>query len=105
MSRKVVENHPELVVQAPYSITFNTANGLAPATEQANLVVTELGKEVMAWVMGKSPAVLSMGYQCMECRYSFLWPNGRTPYLIDHDTDMIVRLRVKGNIPYLVPGG
>ena len=41
--------------------------------------------------------------RCMEQAFSFLWPNSRTPYLIWRN-EKVIKLRVHGNIPYLVPG-
>ena len=41
--------------------------------------------------------------RCMDQALSFIWPNGRTPYLI-YRNKKIIKLRVHGNIPYLVPG-
>ena len=67
------------------------------------MYVEELGQYVEPWVMGKSPAVLSLGARCMKKRYSFVWPNQRTPYLIDHENYKVIRLKVQGDIPYLVP--
>ena len=41
--------------------------------------------------------------RCMEQAFSFIRPNKRVPYLIWKSSKGI-RLRVYGNIPYLVPG-
>jgi hypothetical protein len=49
-----------------------------------------------------TPAVLSLGRRCMHEGFSFVWPSGDTPYLIRPD-GMIVRLKVIGDIPYIVP--
>ena len=84
-------------------MTFNTANGLAPTTEQAHIKVKELTQAVQAYLMARSPSVLSMGMRCMEQAFSFIWANRRTPYLF-WQNKTIIRLRVSGNIPYLVPG-
>ena len=54
--------------------------------------------------MTKSPAVLPLGYRCMDQNFSFVWPQGRWPYMVCETTHKVICLRVHGNIPYLVPG-
>ena len=44
----------------------------------------------------------SMSSGCID--FSFVWFNKRAPYLVNEITKKIIRLRVTGNIPYLVPG-
>lgn len=51
-------------------------------------------------VLEDSPLVLSMGTRCMDQGYSFVWPAGRNPYLLNEEGDMI-KLKVKEHIPYL----
>ena len=52
---------PHLMFKADKPITFNTANGLAPSTDQARIGVKELEQTVKAWVLNHTPAVLSLG--------------------------------------------
>ena len=75
-----------------------------PATEQARIGVKEIGQIVKAWVMERSPAVLSLGRRCVEDGFDFVWRRrSRVPYYITED-HRIIRLETKGHIPYLRPG-
>ena len=103
VSRKVLEGFLDLIFRATKPITFNTANGLAPSYEMASIGVRELAMIVKAWVMESSPAVLSLGKRCLEEGYDFVWPRKGVPYFISPE-GRIIRLLVKGNIPYLHPG-
>ena len=48
VARMLVISFPDLVFKVDRPITFNTANGLAPSTEQARIGVKELGQVVKA---------------------------------------------------------
>ena len=65
VSKTLVMSFPQLIHSTDKSITFNTANGLAPTSEQAHIGVPELSQIVRAWVMERSPAVLSLERRCM----------------------------------------
>ena len=59
-----------LVAERP--LTFNTANGKTKTTEQAPLYCAELDEELLPYILGSTPAVLSVGKRCMHMRYSFI---------------------------------
>ena len=61
IARALVEDFPECIKTAKKALTFNTANGLAPTTDQACLKVKELKQTVHAYVMARSPSVLPSG--------------------------------------------
>ena len=103
VARILVASFPDIVFKVDRPITFNTANGLAPSTDQARIGVKELGQVVKAWIMEKSPAVLSLGRRCMQDGFDFIWRFGRTPYFVT-ECLKVVKLIVKGDIPYLFPG-
>ena len=66
IARALLTGNLSVIQKALNSIAFNTANGVAPTDEQALIHVEELGQNVRAWVMQRSPAVLSVGLRCME---------------------------------------
>ena len=56
-----------------------------------------------AHVRDDTPSVLSLGKRCMEQGYSFIWPSGRGPYMINSDGDKI-KMEVRDLIPYVYLG-
>ena len=84
-------------------VGFNTANGSTVAHNVAPLYIDELDCNIAPYVLPSTPAVVSMGKRCGHEGYSFIWMSGKCPYFITPDKKRI-RLRVAGDIPYLVPG-
>ena len=62
-----------------------------------------MGQYANAWVMERSPAVLSLGRRCMKEGFCFFWFKGRKPYLVS-PTGKVIVLDVVGDIPYFRPG-
>ena len=89
--------------KAAKPITFITANGKTRATEMIGLFIKEFGTQVSPYVLDSTPALLSVGFRCMELGYTFVWPPGQDPYFILPDEN-VVYLEVIDNIPYLRPG-
>ncbi|MFM7979321.1 MAG: hypothetical protein ACKPKO_08410, partial [Candidatus Fonsibacter sp.] len=69
----------------------------------AKIHVKELNENITPYVMASSPPVLTVGYRCMHKGYSFIWPCGKDPYSVRPD-GWVTHLKVRGYIPYLVPG-
>ena len=44
--------------------------------------------------------MMSMGKRCVDLGYSFIWPSGKTPYMIDPNGD-IIEMTVRDYIPYI----
>ena len=59
--------------------SFHTANGMAITDKVARMTVNEFGEEVAPYILDSTPAVLSVGYRCMNQGYSFIWPKGGEP--------------------------
>ena len=56
-----------------------------------------------AHVLDDTPSVLSLGKRCMEQGYTFVWPSGREPYMINSEGDKI-KMEVHDLIPYVYLG-
>ena len=56
-----------------------------------------------AHVLEDTPSVLSLGKRCMEQGYTFVWPSGREPYMINSEGDKI-KMEVHDLIPYVYLG-
>ena len=84
-------------------IVFHTANGNVSTHNVAKLVVSELEGVIKLWILESTPAVLSVGYRCMNMGYKFVWPTGEQPYFVLPSGNVVV-LEVIDNIPYLRPG-
>ena len=84
-------------------LTFHTANGDSFADKQCDMWFEELEEGVSPYVLRSTPAVLSIGFRCMEMGYTFVWPKGETPYFIT-PKGLIVECEVHNHIPYLRPG-
>ena len=89
--------------KAKHTITFHTANGPTVPENVANIHVKEVDEDITPYILNNAPPVLTVGYRCMEMRYTFMWPGGQSPFLIRPD-GMIIHLVVEHYIPYLVPG-
>ena len=44
--------------------------------------------------------MMLMGKRCIDLGYSFIWPSGKTPYMIDSNGD-IIEITVRDYIPYI----
>ena len=84
------------------SLAFNTAGGPAKTRLRAYMRVAEIEQTIPVSVLPHTPAVLTIGRRCMHEGYSFIWPDGKAPYLIRPD-GIIVPLVVHQDIPYLEP--
>ena len=62
--------------------SFQTATGITTTDKVARMTVGEFVEEVAPDILGSTPAVLSVGYRCMNLGYSFIWPKGRQPILL-----------------------
>ena len=82
------------------SINFMTANGVTTTNEVAEINVGELPIQTEAHILDNTPSVFSVGKRCMEQGYSFVWPAGELPFLIDHNANK-KPLSVHDNIPYV----
>ena len=96
------DRYPGALRATSAEVQFTTANGATTSRATINLQVDELRQGVSRRILASTPAVLSLGRRCMHEGFSFVWPSGETPYLILPD-GMIVRLKVTGDIPYIVP--
>ena len=91
------------VKKAKFPITFITANGTTHADKVVELFVKEFGETIEPYLLKSSPAVVSVGFRCMNLGYTFIWPPGSSPYFISPKGDVIY-LEVINDIPYLRPG-
>ena len=67
------------------------------------MTIGEFGEAVALYIIDSNPAVLSVGYRCMNIGYSFLWPQGGSPYFL-LPNGKVCPLATKGYAPYLYPG-
>ena len=83
-------------------IKFNTAGGDTDSSDCVELSIDKLGETVQPIILDNTPPVLSVGKRVMEQGYSFPWPNGSRPYFVHPVTGKKIKLKVNGNIPYLI---
>lgn len=81
-------------------INFHTANGIAKSTEMVKVDTSMSDKPIEMRVLEDTPLVLSIGSRCAHEGYSFVWPAGKTPYMLNQEGVMI-KMKVKDNIPYV----
>ena len=84
-------------------VNFNTANGITSTSTMVDLEFDTFNEPARAHVLEDTPSVLSLGKRCMEQGYTFVWPNGREPYMINSEGDKI-RMDVHDLIPYVYLG-
>ena len=87
-------------VAAPQPVEFATAGGATTATHLCVASMPPLSEQIAPYVLKDTPCVLSVGLRCRKYGYSFHWPTRQKPYMVTPD-EMIVRLEVMGDLPYL----
>ena len=100
ISKKKIEKHDLETLVTPEPISFQTANGITDTDLASNFQADSFKEPINAYVLGDTPSVLSVGKRCMNQNYSFIWPPGREPFMIDPDGKSI-SLFVNGDIPYM----
>eukprot|EP00435_Cladocopium_sp_Y103_P040038 s2308_g10.t2 len=81
-------------------ITFHTANGTTTAEYEVCIGFGTMEETSHVHVLEDTPSVFSMGRRCMLEGYSFVWPHGQNPFMINkvgERIDMVVR----DFIPYI----
>eukprot|EP00435_Cladocopium_sp_Y103_P035503 s1011_g9.t1 len=66
-------------------VNFHTANGITSTTTMMDLDFDTFTEPSKAHVLEDTPSVLLLGKRCMEQGYSFAWPSGREPYMINSE--------------------
>ncbi|CAL1127009.1 unnamed protein product [Cladocopium goreaui] len=84
-------------------VNFHTANGITSTTTMVDLDFDTSNDPARAHVLEDTPSVLSLGKRCMEQGYTFVWPSGREPYMINSEGGKI-KMEVHDLIPYVYLG-
>lgn len=82
------------------TVNFHTANGVTSSTKRSNIEFEVFDEPAQAHILEDMPSVLSMGKRCLDLGYSFIWPSGKSPYMLDADGH-IIEMTVKDYIPYV----
>ena len=99
---KVARNDLETFVGGK-TMHFQTANGATDSDIVTRFSTNCFDEPVEAHILESTPSVLSVGKRCMNHGYSFIWPEGRDPYMINREGQRI-QLYVKGDIPHIKVG-
>ena len=81
-------------------VNFHTANGVTSSTKRSDIKFEAFDEPAQAHILEDTPSVMSMGKRCVDLGYSFIWPPGKTPYMIDPNGD-IIEMTVRDYIPYI----
>ena len=81
-------------------VNFHTANGVTCSTKRSDIKFEAFNEPAQAHILEDTPSVISMGKRCVDLGYSFIWPSGKTPYMIDSDGN-VIEMVVKDYIPYV----
>ena len=81
-------------------VNFHTANGVTSSTKRSDIKFEAFDEPAQAHILEDTPSVMSMGKRCVDLGYSFIWPSGKTPYMIDPNGD-IIDMTVRNYIPYI----
>ena len=81
-------------------VNFHTANGVTCLTKRSSIKFEAFNEPAEAHILEDTPSVLSMGKRCVDLGYSFVWPTGRTPFMLDPNGN-IIEMTVKDYIPYV----
>ena len=82
------------------TVNFHTANGVTSTSKMTDLQFNVFEESVKAHVLEDTPSVLSMGKRCLDQGYTFIWPSGKDPFMIDNN-GMMISMNVKDHIPYV----
>ena len=81
-------------------VNFHTANGVTSSTKRSDIKFEAFDEPAQVHILEDTPSVMSMGKRCIDLGYSFIWPSGKTPYMIDSNGD-IIEMTVRDYIPYI----
>ena len=81
-------------------VNFHAANGVTSSTKRSDIKFEAFDEPAQAHILKDTPSVMSMGKRCIDLGYSFIWPSGKTPYMIDSNGD-IIEMTVRDYIPYI----
>ena len=81
-------------------VNFHTANGVTSSTKRSDIKFEAFDEPAQAHILEDTPSVMSMGKRCVDLGYSFIWPSGKTPYMLDSNGN-IIEMTVKDYIPYV----
>ena len=81
-------------------VNFHTANGVTSSTKRSDIKFEAFDEPAQAHILEDTPSVMSMGKRCVDLGYSFIWPSGKTPYMIASNGD-IIEMTVRDYIPYI----
>ena len=84
-------------------VTFHTANGTTTADFAVEIDLGTIKETAKVQVLDDTPSVFSMGKRCMNEGYTFVWPPGQTPFMIDKN-GMRINMVVRDLIPYIYLG-
>ena len=97
---KDVANMSHLITKTATPLPITTANGESSVDKEIWLKLTAFKQIVKPFVLDGSPAVLSVGWRCMELGYDFWWPAFKRP-IITLPSGVTVKLDVEDYVPYL----
>jgi len=81
-------------------VNFHTANGVTSSTRRSDIKFEAFDEPAQAHILEDTPSVMSMGKRCIDLGYSFIWPSGKTPYMLDSNGN-IIEMTVRDYIPYV----
>ena len=81
-------------------VNFHTANGVTSSTKRSDIKFEAFDEPAQAHILEDTPSVMSMGKRCVDLGYSFIWPSGKTPYMLDSNGN-IIEMTVRDYIPYV----
>ena len=81
-------------------INFHAANGVTSTSKMTDIKFEVFEEPVQAHVLDDTPSVLSMGKRCLDQGFTFVWPSGKDPFMLDKN-GMMIKMKVKDHIPYV----
>ena len=81
-------------------VNFHTANGVTSTSKMTDIQFNAFEEPVKAHVLEDTPSVISMGKRCLEQGYTFIWPSGKDPFMIDGN-GLMINMTVKDHIAYV----
>ena len=82
------------------SSTSIQQTGVTCSTKRSSIKFEAFNEPAEAHILEDTPSVISMGKRCVDLGYSFVWPTGKTPFMLDPNGN-IIEMTVKDYIPYV----
>ena len=82
VARSDIAHAKKHIEKASVPAEFATANGNTTTNEICRASMPALGEQIVPYVLGDTPPVLSVGLRCVQYGYQYHWFPHRHPFMV-----------------------